>query len=566
MNRNLILAVVLSSIIYIVWFTYITPPQKPQQLPAKAEASAGKKAEALSNSGSNGPTGTAEQRASGSSSAGSYADGRNSPTGTTEQQASGSSSAGSYADGRKKTAKPLELETLKAKILIDPAAGAIRNILYQGPISEVNLIPQEEPGFLSCLENLDYKILKKDRASVSLGANFTSRISLVKKLSFSSENAFNEMELSFRNNSDTAFEIAPFGIKMGPGLGTVATEEKENPKIWEADYTFQEKGKKNPTLAKLKADINSDHWGWAGMNNRYFLFAVINDGKHFSRIAYEKKKIKENDAPFVSLITKPFTLGPGEIKSLKFRFYAGPKNYGLLKTLGEGLDRSVDFGFFAPLAKLANSALQYFYKLSGNYGIAIVLLSIVLQIIIFPLGLKSYKAMAIMKKIQPEMQALQTKYKSDPKRMNMEVMDLYKKHGANPLSGCWPMLLQIPVFFALFTALRNSWDLHGASFALWIKDLSAADSLFGHLPESVPLAGGMTLGGPLPFIMGALMFLQQTMSPQPAGDPTQAKIMKWMPVLFTFMFLSFPSGLVIYWIINSLFSIGQTLYLKKAAN
>jgi YidC/Oxa1 family membrane protein insertase len=153
--------------------------------------------------------------------------------------------------------------------------------------------------------------------------------------------------------------------------------------------------------------------------------------------------------------------------------------------------------------------------------------------------------MALMKKIQPEMQEIQKRYKEDPKRMNQEVMDLYKRHGTNPLGGCLPMLLQIPVFFALFTALRNSWNLHGAPFVFWIRDLSAKDPYYV-----------------LPLVMGAVMFLQQHLNPQ-TGDPAQAKMMKWMPVIFTFMFLSFPSGLVMYWLINSLWGFAQTMYLQK---
>jgi YidC/Oxa1 family membrane protein insertase len=153
--------------------------------------------------------------------------------------------------------------------------------------------------------------------------------------------------------------------------------------------------------------------------------------------------------------------------------------------------------------------------------------------------------MAVMKKIQPEMQAIQKKYKDDPKRMNQEVMDLYKRHGTNPLGGCLPMLLQIPVFFSLFTALRNSWDLHGAPFIFWIKDLSAKDPFYV-----------------LPLVMGGIMFLQQNLSPQ-TGDPSQAAMMKWMPVIFTFMFLTFPSGLVLYWLINSTWGFAQTMYLQK---
>jgi len=226
-------------------------------------------------------------------------------------------------------------------------------------------------------------------------------------------------------------------------------------------------------------------------------------------------------------------LKAGEKRVWSAQFYLGPKDYDHLIKLGGGLDRAVDFGFFAPLAKLANSALVYFHKLTGNYGMAIIILSVIIQLLLTPLSFKSYKAMAVMKKIQPEMQSIQ------------KVMDLYKRHGTNPLGGCLPMLLQIPVFFALFTALRNSWSLHGAPFVFWIKDLSAKDPFYV-----------------LPLVMGGIMFLQQHMNPQ-TSDPAQAAMMKWMPVIFTFMFLTFPSGLVLYWLINSTWGFAQTMYLQK---
>ena len=238
-------------------------------------------------------------------------------------------------------------------------------------------------------------------------------------------------------------------------------------------------------------------------------------------------------------------LKPGEKRVWDMQFYIGPKNYSKLKAIGHGLDRSVDFGFFSPLAKLANSSLVYFHKITGNYGAAIIILSVLIQLMLTPLSLKSYKAMAVMKKIQPEMQSIQKRYKEDPKRMNAEVMDLYKRHGTNPLGGCLPMLLQIPVFFALFTALRNSWDLHGAPFIFWVKDLSAKDPFYV-----------------MPIVMGGIMFLQQNLNPQ-TSDPSQAAMMKWMPVIFTFMFLTFPSGLVLYWLINSTWGFAQTMYLQK---
>jgi len=514
MNRNLILALVLSSIIYILWFTYITPPPK---IP---------KGENITNENIN------QNKI------------QNIVSDTAKIDIIKNKK---YTDENKKKDNIL-LETSKSKIFINQENGSISQIIYEGPISPVKLILKENPGFLNCLESLNYKISKKEKNLLYLEGKISNDVLLTKKINFKEENDINILELNFENKSNKSYEIPAFELYLGPGLGNVKSEEKENPKIMEAAYTFQEPNKKNPTISKIKNDIESENWIWAGINNRYFLFAVINDN-NFSKIKYTTEKIDDYNAPAISIFTKPILINPKSQKTIKIKFYSGPKDYLLLKKLGYGLDRAVDFGFFSPLAKIANSALQYFYNLTGNYGIAIIILSILLQIIIFPLGLKSYKAMAIMKKIQPEMQAIQIKYKNEPQKMNAEIMELYRKYGANPLSGCWPMLLQIPIFFSLFTTLRNSWNLHGAKFIFWIKDLSAKDPYYV-----------------LPILMGALMYFQQQLTPQTSADPMQAKIMKWMPIIFTFMFLSFPSGLVLYWIINSIFSIAQNLYLKKNEN
>ncbi|HOX23889.1 MAG TPA: membrane protein insertase YidC, partial [Elusimicrobiales bacterium] len=156
------------------------------------------------------------------------------------------------------------------------------------------------------------------------------------------------------------------------------------------------------------------------------------------------------------------------------------------------------------------------------------------------------KANVLMRKLQPELKAIQDKYKSNPQKLNEEMLALYKRHGANPLGGCLPMLLQIPVFFALFTALRNSWDLHGAPFVLWIRDLSYKDPYYV-----------------LPLTMGAIMFLQQRRSAMPGMDPTQQMMMQWMPLIFTFMFLNFPSGLVLYWLLGSVVGFFVQIELQK---
>ncbi|OIN99912.1 MAG: hypothetical protein AUJ51_11475 [Elusimicrobia bacterium CG1_02_56_21] len=508
MQKNLILAVVLSSLVYIGWYSFMEKKIQPQKTQAARQ----------------------------------YAKTENPPA----------SAAGTQAPAAMPVTAALKGETVaitagKAEYVFYSGAGAMKSVVYQGPVAPVELIPDPETGFLS--SSLPGIFRLKSRSSDSLEFEAAKAGMLItKKFTFSADNSLNSLTVTAVNASHEPKLLPAWELSMGPGLGTVKSEQKENPKLWKAVYTFQEEGRKHPTikdLKKLKDDPARADWVWAGINNRYFLAAVTGDNLSGIRPVTRETLVKDDKAPVLALPMPASELKPGEKRVWDMQFYIGPKNYSKLKAIGHGLDRSVDFGFFSPLAKLANSSLVYFHKITGNYGAAIIILSVLIQLMLTPLSLKSYKAMAVMKKIQPEMQSIQKRYKEDPKRMNAEVMDLYKRHGTNPLGGCLPMLLQIPVFFALFTALRNSWDLHGAPFIFWVKDLSAKDPFYV-----------------MPIVMGGIMFLQQNLNPQ-TSDPSQAAMMKWMPVIFTFMFLTFPSGLVLYWLINSTWGFAQTMYLQK---
>ncbi|MFA6914679.1 MAG: YidC/Oxa1 family insertase periplasmic-domain containing protein, partial [Endomicrobiia bacterium] len=240
--------------------------------------------------------------------------------------------------------------------------------------------------------------------------------------------------------------------------------------------------------------------------------------------------------------------------NFSLQFYIGPKSYSYLKTFNIGLEKTVDFGFFGWLGKIAMTILFFLFGITGNYGWSIIIMTIIIQILVLPLTLKSFKATAAMKKIQPKIKDLQAKYKSDPKRLQVEMMNLYKTQKVNPLGGCLPLLLQLPIFWALFTTLRNAYELRYAGWILWVKDLSASDSLM-HI-------GGISLNL-LPLIMGLGMFFQQKMTAA-ISDPMQKKMMYIMPIVFTFMFWGFPSGLVIYWLTNSVVSmIVQYFVLKR---
>jgi YidC/Oxa1 family membrane protein insertase len=214
----------------------------------------------------------------------------------------------------------------------------------------------------------------------------------------------------------------------------------------------------------------------------------------------------------------------------------------------------MNLGWFGPISLLLLRIMNFSHRLTGNYGVDIILLTCLVKIVFWPLTQKSFKSMREMQKLQPEMQKLREKYKDDAKQMNTEIMELYKRHKVNPLGGCLPMVLQIPVFFGLYQLLANIIQLRHAPFVLWIHDLSA--------PERLDVMGyGIPV---LTLLLGASMFLQQKMAP-PAGDPTQQKIMMFMPLIFTFMFIGFPAGLTLYWLTNNVLTIAQQYFVIRSA-
>jgi YidC/Oxa1 family membrane protein insertase len=257
------------------------------------------------------------------------------------------------------------------------------------------------------------------------------------------------------------------------------------------------------------------------------------------------------------------TIHSGNQFSTGSTLYLGPRDLDILKVIGRKLDLAIDFGWTDIIAKPLLYLLRFFNQYMGNYGIAIILLTILIKILFWPLTHKSYKSMKEMQKIQPLMAKIREKYKDNKEMMNKEMMSLYKTYKVNPMGGCLPMVIQIPVFFALFRILGNSIELRHAPFVLWINDLSAPDRLF-HLPFTIPYMTPPSGIPVLTLLMGASMFIQQKMTPTP-GDPMQAKIMLLMPVIFTFMFINFPSGLVLYWLVNNVLSIGQQYRIIKRA-
>jgi YidC/Oxa1 family membrane protein insertase len=343
------------------------------------------------------------------------------------------------------------------------------------------------------------------------------------------------------------------------------------PLSWPKDITEKFQGQ-HPTRVVRAANGGATHEDlasttervgegkWIGLESEWYLSALVPRSPGF-RVAEGKSENKVQ----VSVRAALPMLGPGQTWQGRVMTYVGPKEYERLKALGVGLEKSIYFGGFPapqsygglPMEWVAVPILwllNWFYRYTHNYGVAIILLTILTKVLFFPLTLKSMRSMKAMQALQPQINALRSKYKSDPQRVQRETMELYREHRVNPLGGCLPMVVQIPVFYALYVALSVSVEMQNAPFVcfgrifgvdLWICDLAAQD------PTYV-----------LPLLMGASMFIQQKMTPT-MGDPRQAKMMLMMPVVFTFMFLNLPSGLVLYWTLSNVLQIGQQLYMER---
>ncbi len=298
---------------------------------------------------------------------------------------------------------------------------------------------------------------------------------------------------------------------------------------------------------------------WISIQSRYFLRAIIPNVRTEAIFNLEKDK---NEILKAGYVFASGDIQPRIEKAFKFSLFMGPKSVNLLKTYGYHLDKAVDFGFFDFIAKPCLWLMNKFYSFFPNYGVAIIILTILIKILFWPLGNKSYKSMNEMKKLQPLMADIREKYKDDKKRMNEEVMNLYKTYKVNPVGGCLPMIAQIPVFFALYQMLYSAIELRHAPFFGWINDLSAPDRLF-HFNITVPFMHPPYGIPVLTIVMGATMLIQQKLQPPP-GDPAQAKMMMFMPIIFTVIFINFSSGLVLYWLINNILSLAQQYYVSKA--
>lgn len=393
--------------------------------------------------------------------------------------------------------------------------------------------------------NLNYKVIggsknidiKNENVTVSFVAT-ANNLTVIKNYTFHPSSYSFDLSVQIINNSDKA-------VNGRLNLSLVTAWDKDDKSqmytfVGPVTYNGEDLQEDKPGSLDESPKIYKNNIVWSGYTSKYFLNAINPQDPIDQLFITSGRGFVEN-----KFTTTEINLHRDQKASFGYASYFGPKQDEYLLVSGQQFEEVIDYGFFHPLSKPLMVVLKFFYAFIGNYGFAIILLTICIKIIFWPLTQKSYKSMKGMQKLQPEMKKMREKYGKDKQKLNQEMMSFYKDNKVNPLGGCLPMLIQIPVFFALYRVLLGSIELRHAPFMMWITDLSAKDPYYV-----------------TPLIMGVTMFLQQKMTPTNM-DPTQEKIMLMMPVVFTFMFLNFPSGLVLYWLTNNLLTILQQYLIRR---
>ena len=392
----------------------------------------------------------------------------------------------------------------------------------------------------------------EDLLTVNLKWQDDSGVKVTKRLTLHRGDYLIDIDYLVENNSSARWQANMFGqikrdsspppsaessgMGMQPFLGVAVTQPDDR----FSKFTFDDL-----TEEPFKAQLPG---GWIAMIQHYFLSAWIPNAEQSHNYSARVTRSGFNIAGFTS---PALALDPGQSGQMGAGFYAGPKDQYRLKEISPYLELSVDYGWLWWIAQPLFWLLTKIYALVGNWGVAIILLTVLIKAAFFKLSATSYRSMANMRRVQPKMADIREEFADDKQKQSQAMMELYRKEKINPMGGCLPILVQMPVFIGLYWMLMESVELRHAPFFLWIEDLSVMDPYFV-----------------LPLLMGASMFYMQKLNPPPP-DPMQAKIMQWMPVMFTFFFLWFPAGLVLYWVVNNLLSMAQqfviTRQIEKAA-
>lgn len=394
---------------------------------------------------------------------------------------------------------------------------------------------------------------QNDNKTLSMTALLSSGVEITRNLVFHDDAYLMEMEVFIVNRTEHQIQGAPWiGLTNKP-----YSQRVEDRFLFNGPAVFNQEGLEEIKVSDLEKNgpkMISGQLSWVAYEGTYFMCAIIppqgsSSTAHLAFLGNDKVANVLTDAATV--------LQPGESKRYSYKIFFGPKKLSTLAEIGFNLDKIVNFGWFDVMAKPVLHLLNFLYGYIHNYGLAIILVTIIIKILFWPITQKGMKSMKTMQKLQPKMTKLREKYSNNKERLNQEMVQLYKTYKVNPVGGCLPMILQIPVFFALYKVLLQTIELRHAPFMLWISDLAAPDRL--PIGVDIPYLGGIPV---LTLLMGGSMFLQQKMTPT-TGDPTQAKIMMFLPVVFTFMFINFASGLVLYWFVNNLLSIAQQYAINR---
>lgn len=408
-----------------------------------------------------------------------------------------------------------------------------------------------------------FELVSSDERHINLKA--TSEFFVVtRKIEISDSNYQLLVTDEIKNVSQRSL-VGAFSTKIGhitskhktSGCGAVFSPQAD---IQELVYAVDSKVSRTP-LAKITESApveKQEIMSWAGFAHKYFFFGFVPDNASLKSVKVSAATLERRDElkTLAELSLSEKQIGPGESATYKYSFYAGPKDIRELNSVQPELHKVIDYGdWFGPIARFLLGILHLFYSVIPNYGVAIILLTLLVKMALFPLAKKSAVSMKRLQQIQPKMKEIREKYKNDKQRVNLETMNLYKQEKVNPVGGCLPLLIQMPVFFALYRVFYASIELRHSPFFGWIKDLSVHDPYFV-----------------TPVLMTALMWYQQKMTPVPAIDDDneaakmQRAMMKWMPIFFGAVMIFLPAGLTLYFLVSSAITIAQTAYLNKKLN
>ena len=381
------------------------------------------------------------------------------------------------------------------------------------------------------------------------------------------------------NNSNKTVEVFPYRLIkrintpdtinffiLHEGLISLLNDE-----LLEKNYDDMAEDCSSSLQTKKSFCDNTSKGGWLGFTDKYWMSALIPDAEQSINVNYRHSN-NGRDNYRAGYVGQIYEIKPNNNLTYSGKLFVGAKKLDILSSYDEKLSitrftDAIDWGWFSFLTKPVSYAINWFFGYAGNFGLAIIAFTILMRLILFPLAQASFKSMAKMKKLQPDMQRLKETYPNDRQKMQQELMALYKREGANPVAGCLPILVQIPIFFSLYKVLFVTIEMYHAPFYGWIHDLSAPDplglmTLFGIIPWNVPPLLSIIDIGILPIFMGFTMWLQQKLNPAPA-DPTQARIFAILPFVFTFVLAGFAAGLVLYWSVNNILSIAQQWFIQR---